>query len=129
MVIRAFAVHENFRKSEVAKIAAKLLKSQFLKKDNYRSYQAADNWVNFKFPFFWTDLVSALDSVTRILDQKDDKEIELAINWFINNQLESGLWKNSYSRIHKSTQNSKTYEVQLWISLSICRILKRYYEN
>lgn len=127
MVIRAFAVHKKNKNTKAAKKAADLLKSHFFKKDNYKSYQAIDNWVNFKFPFFWTDLISALDSVTLILTTKGDEEVEKAIDWIHRNQQETGLWKNSYSKIHKSVQNKKTYNVQLWISLSICRILKRYY--
>ncbi len=129
MVLRAFAVHDKYRKSEVACRAADLLKSHFFKKDNYNSYKAVDNWVNFKYPFFWTDLISALDSISRIYEyDENDVNINKALGWIIENQQESGLWKNSYSKIHKSVSNSKTFEVQLWITLSICRILRRFFE-
>ena len=125
IVIRAFAVHEKYCKTDVAQKAATLLKSQFFKKDNYNSYKASDNWVNFKYPFFWTDLVSAMDSISRIAPSVSDKDISKAVEWFIDNQMENGLWKNTYSRIHKNISNNKTYEIQLWVTLSICRILKR----
>lgn len=129
MVIRAFAVHSKYRKSKEAKTAAMLLKSQFFKKDNSSSYRAADHWVNFKYPFFWTDLVSALDSISLIGIPKEDSDVQTALTWLIGNQQESGLWKRTYSKIHKTTKNRVTYEAQLWISLAICRILKRYYED
>ena len=126
MVLRAFALHDKYKKSIEAKKAAQLLKSHFFKKDNYSSYQHKDNWVNFKFPFFWTDLVSALDSVMRINLDKNDDEVLNAVKWFIDNQEESGLWKHSYSRIHSYIENEKIYEIQLWITLAICRILKKF---
>jgi hypothetical protein len=54
-------------------------------------------------------------------------DIRKALDWFIANQLENGLWKISYSKIHKAPPNSKTDEERLWISLSVCRIFQRYY--
>ncbi len=127
MVLRAFAVHPNYRKTEESLTAANLIKQKFFLKDNSSSYQHPDNWINFKYPFFWTDLISVLDSLSLIGISKDDKDIRNALNWLINNQLESGLWDNSYSKIHKNHKNERTFEVQLWISLAICRIFKRFY--
>ncbi len=129
MVIRAFAVHSKYKKTKEAKTAAILLKSQFFKKDNSSSYKAVDNWVNFKYPFFWTDLVSALDSISLIGIPKEDNDVQTALNWLKSNQQKSGLWKNTYSNIHKTVANKRTFEAQLWISLAICRIFKRYYED
>jgi hypothetical protein len=129
MVIRAFALHPYFRKTTEAKIAARLLKSHFFKEDNYSSYKSTENWVRFKYPFFWTDLVSALDSISLIGIPGEDPDVRRALEWLATNQQESGLWKNSYSGIHKASENKKSQEVRLWISLAICRIFKRYYED
>ncbi len=129
MVIRAFAVHPRYRRTKDAITAANLLKSQFFKKDSSSSYRAVDHWVNFKYPFFWTDLVSALDSISLIGIHEDDDDVQTALNWLKSHQQESGLWKNTYSRIHKAVANETTYEAQLWISLAICRIFRRYYED
>jgi hypothetical protein len=41
--------------------------------------------------------------------------------------METGLWKVSYSKIHKSPLNSKTEEEKLWVSLAICRVFQRYF--
>lgn len=127
MVIRAFALHPYYRTTKETNIAAQLLKSHFFKEDNYASYKSAENWVNFKYPFFWTDLISALDSISLIGIPKEDYDVSRALDWFVNNQQESGLWKNSYSKIHKASENTRSLEVRLWISLAICRIFKRYY--
>ena len=127
MVIRAFASHPQYRTSKEANTAAQLLKSHFFKEDNYSSYKSAEHWVNFKYPFWWTDLISGLDSISLIGISEEDKDVSQALSWFVNNQQKSGLWKNTYSKIHKAIENEKSLEVQLWISLAICKIFRRYY--
>jgi len=124
MILRAFAVHEIYRKSKEAIHAANLLKSRFFKADCYSSYKHPDNWLRFNFPFWWNDLVAAMDTLSLIGISAEDEEIKDALNWFVDHQESNGLWKSSYSKIHKSSQK---IEHQLWISLLICRILKRFY--
>jgi hypothetical protein len=127
MVIRAFTAHPQYRKSPETLKAAQLLKSHFFKEDNYSSYKHPDNWIRFEFPFWWNNLLVALDSLSLIGIPETDKDIEKALDWFISNQQENGLWKISYSKIHKAPPNSKTDEERLWISLAVCRIFQRYY--
>jgi hypothetical protein len=127
MVIRAFAAQPHYRqKPEVLK-AAYLLKSRFFKEDNYNSYKDAEHWLRFQFPFWWNNLVAALDSLSLIGISLEDKEIKNALDWLILKQEPDALWKISYSSIHKASFNSKSEEQQLWITLAICRILKRFY--
>jgi len=127
MVLRAFAAHPKYRKSPEALKAAQLLKSHFLKSDNYNSYKHPDNWLRFEYPFWWNNLAAALDSVSLIGIPPTDLDVRRALDWFIANQTETGLWKVSYSKIHKSPLNSKTEEEKLWVSLSICRVFQRYF--
>ncbi len=127
MVIRAFAVHRRYRATREAETAARLLKSHFFREDNYSSYKSPENWVNFRYPFWWTDLISALDSVSLIGIPKEDGDVSRALGWLVANQEESGLWKQTYSRIHKAIESEKSREVQWWISLAICRVFRRYY--
>jgi hypothetical protein len=127
MVIRAFAARPQYRKSPEALKAAQLLKSHFFKADNYNSYKHPDNWIRFEYPFWWNNLLAALDSVSLIGVPSNDRDVKGALDWFIANQTETGLWKVSYSKIHKSPPNNKTDEVRLWISLAICRIFQRYF--
>jgi hypothetical protein len=129
MAIRAFAVHPTYNKSEYALVAARLLKSKFFKKDNWTSYEHPDNWVRFQFPFWWNNLVSALDSISLIGLSREDEDIQNALKWLSDHQERNGLWKESYSRIHKAHESRRSHEAQLWISLAICRILKRFYGN
>jgi hypothetical protein len=127
MVIRAFAAHPLYRKSPEALQAANLLKSHFFKEDNYNSYKSADHWVRFGFPFWWNNLLAVMDSLSLFGIPETDKDIKRALDWFIANQQEDGLWESSYSNIHKASENSKTHEQRLWITLAICRIFQRYY--
>jgi hypothetical protein len=126
MAIRALAVHPKYCRLDEAVQAGKLLKSKFFKKDNYSWYEHPDNWIRFQYPYWWNHLLSALDMLCRIGFKAEDADIENALEWLVEHQEESGLWKVSYSSIHKATENEKSAETAPWISLCICRILKNY---
>lgn len=126
MVLRAFAVHKTYRKSEAAIKAAHLLKSRFFQPDSYTSYQAASYWVRFEYPFWWNNLVAALDSLSLIGLAKDDERIREALSWLIDHQEKDGLWKVTYVK-NKEKETAKEQEMRLWISLAICRIFERMY--
>ncbi len=129
MVLRAFAVHPCYRDSQAAKAAGNLLKSRFFQPDYYTSYQEASYWVRFDYPFWWNNLVSALDSLSLMGFSSQDEAIEQSLKWFVDHQGEDGLWKVSYARPHeKQKETAKAQETQLWISLAICRVFKRLQE-
>lgn len=127
MILRAFSVHPAYKKSQAAIKAARLLKSIFFKKDHLSSKQTANRWLKFQFPFYQTNLISALDTLSLLNFPAEDQDIKSALNWIIENQQEDGLWKLSYSKAHKTHENDKTYQFKLWITLSICRIFKRFF--
>jgi len=126
MVIRAFVLHPEYRELDSVRRAAAILKSGFFQPDRYTSYHHREHWIRFQFPFWWNNLVSALDSLSYLHFTSDDEDISLALQWLQEYQTAEGLWKNSYSSIHGSKPSR---EVQLWISLCICRILKRFDEK
>lgn len=123
MVLRAFAAHSRYRKSEAAKTAARLLKTRFFQPDCYSSYQAARYWVRFQYPFWWNNLVAALDSIS-LIDPTRDSQVNEAINWLIDHQKQDGLWDSSYEE-GKNNNSPKSKDTRLWVSLAICRILSR----
>jgi hypothetical protein len=126
MVLRAFAAHSRYRESEAAKTAANLLKSRFFQPDCYTSYQAASYWVKFQYPFWWNNLVAALDSVS-LIDPSRGEAMETALNWLIDHQEEDGLWRTSYVE-GKRRDDAKTRDMKLWVSLAICRVFSRVYQ-
>ena len=137
MILRAFAVHPRYRQTAEARAVANLLKSRFFQPDCHTSYQAANYWVRFDYPFWWNNLVVALDSVSLIGLSRDDKQMEQALQWLVGHQEESGLWQVSYSleagpgtavqAQERLSAAAKAREVKSWISLAICRIFRRLY--
>lgn len=127
MVLRAFAVHPQQRYSDAAMAAASLLKSRFFQPDSCSSYHAASYWVRFEYPFWWNNLVSALDSLSLMGLPNEDPQIRKALVWLAEHQQESGLWRVSYAGAEEQ-ETTRVLEMRLWVTLAICRIFKRLYE-
>jgi len=125
MVLRAFAAHARYRGSEAARVAAKLLKSRFFQPDAYTSYHAASYWVRFQVPFWWNNLVAALDSIS-LIDPSRDEPVEMALNWLIEHQERDGLWRESYA-VDEDAGTARKAEARLWVTLAVCRVLRRVY--
>ena len=122
IVLRAYAAHTIYRNSIEAKEAGKLLLSNLFKKDNYPDRGSPDFWLKFTFPFWFTDLISAMDTLSALRFSKDEPQIEEGTMWLATNQQNNGLWK---LRILKNRRN----DTDLWLSLAICRILKRLHAS
>lgn len=125
MVLRAFAAHPRYRRCEAAQRAAELLASRFFQPDAYRSYGHADNWLRFQYPYWWNHLLAALDVVVEIGLGMEDANVARAVAWFADNQEPSGLWRASYSTIHRRPDPERTVAEARWISYAIARVLKR----
>lgn len=125
MVLRAFAAHPRYRESEEARAAGDLLKSRFFKPDAYSSYKAASYWV--RFAFWWPNLITSLDSLSRMGFSRDDPDIKTALEWFIEHQRPDGMWKVTYVKGKNVVDNERNRERRLWVSLAICRIFKRFH--
>lgn len=119
IVLRAYAAHPLYRNSIEAKEAGKLLLSRFFKKDSYPDRGSPDFWLSFTYPFWFTDLISATDTLSKLGFSKDEPQIQKAIRWFTVNQQDDGIWKL------KTLKNQKKFNTDLWLSLSICRVFKR----
>jgi hypothetical protein len=126
MVLRAFAAHPRYRESSEARTAGALLKSRFFKPDTYSSYRAASYWV--RFAFWWPNLVTALDSLSKMGFTRDDSDIGAALDWFVEHQEPDGLWNLTYVEGKQVTDNEVNQERRLWLGLKISRVLKRFYE-
>lgn len=125
MALRAFAVDPTRRYAKEAQKAADLLKSTFFQPDVYTSYQDERYWV--RFMFWWPNLVTALESLSLLGYSKDDADIQKGLNWLIENQLPSGLWKLEYGKNAK--QKQAVCIEQYWLTLKIARLFKRFSEK
>jgi hypothetical protein len=121
VVLRALAAHPQYRKSQAARAAGALLSSRLFKADAYADRRATTFWTQFSYPFWFTDLVSALDSLSLVGFSTDEPSIRRALQWLVEHQDKSGLWK---LRMTRGGQDSARY---VWLTLAICRVFKRLF--
>ncbi len=120
VVLRAFAAHPKYRKVEDAKQDGELLASRFFKPDKYPDRKTVDYWFRVSFPFWFTDIVSSLDTLSNLGFTPFHHQIEMALNILRDRQLENGLWDLKLLK-------TKDKDLPLWIALAICRIFKKFY--
>ncbi len=120
VVLRAFAAHPTYRKSKAARQAGDILLSGLFKKDHYPDRAGAEFWLRFSFPFWFTDLISAMDSLSLLRLPKTIPHVSAALEWFTANQQSNGLWKLKVLKGHNRDI------LNFWLALAICRIFKRY---
>ncbi len=120
VVLRAFVVDESRRRSFVARKAAELLPPKFFKRDAYIDRGTPEYWESVTFPFWFTDIVSALDSLSLLRPTPlFNDSVSDALLWLLNRQSQSGLFE---LRLLKTGDSMLSY----WESLAVCRILRRY---
>ena len=102
------------------KDAGELPKSRFFKPDKYPDRRTASFWTKIRYPFWFTDILSALDSLSWLGFSVNDVHIAEGVEWLVLHQQNTGLWKASYEM--------KDREIDLWTSLAVCRVLKRFTE-
>ncbi|HLY84237.1 MAG TPA: prenyltransferase/squalene oxidase repeat-containing protein, partial [Acidimicrobiales bacterium] len=118
IVLRALAAHPRYRRSGATRRAGELLKTRFFTRDTYPDHAGPSYWLVFSYPFWWTDLLSSLDSLTRSGFGTDDADIDRGVSWFIDNQQANGLWNTGRNR-------PKDRYSDLWVGLAVCRVLSR----
>ncbi|MFX0106580.1 MAG: hypothetical protein ACFE75_13985 [Candidatus Hodarchaeota archaeon] len=121
MVLRAFAAHPKYKNCKEAKEAGNLLISRFFQRDKYSSRQDKSYWFKFYIPFFWTDLLSALDTVSKLGFSKDEPKIKEGLQYFIKEQQSDGHWDLHFMMMKNDPDNS------YWFDLEVCRVFKRFY--
>jgi hypothetical protein len=117
VVLRAFAVHPEYQRTADIAQAGELLASRIFKADNYTDRKAPDYWTRITFPFWFTDILSTLDSLSRIGFSPDHPNIKEGIDWFVEQQNEDGSWL-----LHMLKGGGDT-NYRYWIALVICRML------
>ena len=100
--------------------------ADFFQPDAYTSYQAASYWVRFEYPFWWNNLVAAMDSCSLIGLSGEDEQMKRGARWLVERQEESGLWKATYAKA-EGKDTAKSRQTRLWVSLAICRVLKQLF--
>ena len=129
MALRALAVHPRYRRRPEVQIAAERLKSRFFKADSYNDRKAPAYWTKFQFPFWWTNLLTALDSLSLIGLPASDEDIHHGLQWFVDHKQENGLWPTGYENPKRLELSPREKEAVQWVGLAVCRMFKRFRRN
>ena len=120
MAIRALALHPDYNRRPEVTRAGEFLAGRLFKPDAYGDRQAVDYWFKFQYPFWWTNLVTALDSLARLGFTAADPRVRRGLEWFVENQEQDGLWFIGYG------SGRKAKLARVWVGLAICRVLDQY---
>jgi hypothetical protein len=121
VVLRPFAVHPKYNRLADVLQAGEKLASRIFKADHYIDRKAPEYWTRITFPFWFTDVLSALDTLSRLGFSSKHQNIREAINWFVSQQKSDGRWKLYLLRGAGDKYTS------YWVALVICRMLKRFF--
>ncbi len=99
------------------------LKQRLFQADKYTDRKAPSYWLKFQFPFWWTSLLTALDTLSMLGFGKEEAEIARGLDWFVAHQAEDGLWPTGYGQGRQAEANRR------WVGLAVCRMLRRYLQG
>jgi hypothetical protein len=114
------AAHSRYRQRRPA---AGTAQKPFFQPDHYYDRKARPYWLKFQYPFWWTSLLTALDTLFWLGFSKEEEQIAKGLAWFLTNQQADGLWETGYGSGGRAEENRR------WVGLAACRMLKRYLED
>jgi hypothetical protein len=118
IVLRAFAASSTWCRSKEAKKAGELVLSRFFKSDMYEDRAHASFWEEITYPYWATDILSSLDSLSKIGFSPEDENIKKALRWLQKKQTAHGYWRSGLKK--------STLEDHLWVTLAVLGVLKRF---
>jgi hypothetical protein len=119
MVLRAFAAHPVWRKHPDVRRAGTLLATRLYRRDFYGDRGGVAYWERVSFPFWFTDTVSAMDTLSRLGMSADTPSISAALHRLREIQRADGTFELKRVR-------GKGDELDWWICLAVCRSLRRW---
>jgi len=118
IVLRALTASPSWVNRKYTKTAAELLLKRFHKKDKYEERKSAEHWKELSYPFWSTNLLSSLDSLSKLDYTTENNKVKKSLEWLLRTQLPKGFWKAGYK--------GAELEDHLWITLSVLRVFKRF---
>jgi hypothetical protein len=118
MVLRAFAADPSRRRCAEARHAADWFASRLYRRDAYADRGDVSYWERVSFPFWFTDIVSALDTLSS-LGFEPDAHIRAAVERLRKLRRKEGTFALKLLK-------GKDKDLPWWISLAICRSFKRW---
>jgi len=118
MVLRALAASPTWSKSKEAWKAGELLLSRFFKADRYNDRWLPSFWEELTYPFWATDILSSLDSLSNIGFPAENENLQKGLNWMLKKQNKQGYWEAGNIK--------SSIEDHLWVTFAVLRVLKRF---
>jgi len=118
MVLRGLCAHPDYRNKQAVQRAGELLAERLFKEDAFTFRQAASYWFKLQYPYWWTNLLSALESLAALYFKSYDPRIRKGLEWFRENQNPGGTWTSSYE--------AKDPDADGWITYAVCRMVKSF---
>ena len=118
MVLRALAASPTWSKSKEARKAGELLLSRFFKADKYNDRWLPSFWEELIYPFWATDILSSLDSLSKIGVPVENENLQKGLNWMLKKQNKQGYWE--------AGNQKSSIEDHLWVTFAVLRVLKRF---
>jgi len=118
MILRALASSPSWRHKKGTLKAGELLVNRFFKADKYEDRRHPAFWEEITYPFWATDILSSLDSLSKIGFSIENEKVAHALNWLLSRQNPQGYWKAGF--------NEAIFEDHLWVTLTVLKILKRF---
>ncbi len=120
IVLRAFAAHPIWCGDSDVHKAGHLLVSRFFKPDKDPDRRAASFWETASFPFHWTDIVSSLDTVSRLGMKRSESNVANALDWLASRQKPSGHFNL------RLLAHAREPDIDDWIELAVSRVFKAF---
>jgi Squalene-hopene cyclase C-terminal domain len=120
MVLRAFAAAPGWREATEVRSARDLLASRLFKRDPYGDRGDPSYWERVSFPFWFTDIVSTLDTLSRLGAAPRSVPIARALARLSDLQRDDGTFALKLVR-------AKHEDLPWWICLAVCRSLRRWH--
>jgi prenyltransferase beta subunit len=118
IILRALAESSTWRKSKEARQAGEKLMSCFFCDEVYEDRTFPSDWEKICYPFWNTDILGSLDSLSKVGFGADNETIQKGLEWLLKRQNSQGFWECG---------NKKTsLEDHLWVTLAVLRVLKRF---
>jgi hypothetical protein len=117
IVLRPFALLSEYRTK--VKDAGLLLVDRVFTRDKYSDRRGVEYWTKFTYPYHWTDILSTIDTLTRLGITHHPKITEIK-HWFTNHKQENGTYNI------KVMAGAKYKDVKYWITLQYLQVLKRF---
>jgi hypothetical protein len=118
IVLRALAESETWKRCKECQKVGELVLSRFFHEDQYEDRRSASHWEELTYPFWTTNILSSLDSLSKVGFSPDRPGIPEALEWLLAKENSLGYWE--------SDDKKESPEGHLWMTFVVLRVFKRF---